>query len=281
MVTYKINFNGKLFQADLPLLKAGNRAFRYGDGLFETIRVFEGQVPFLDLHFDRLEKGMRQLKIDIPENYSAVFFENEIQKLTLEKGNHRVRLTVFRSGGGHYFPKENNPQFIIECELLEDARFNLNPKGLHVGLFEEIKLAKSSFSNLKTCNSLPYVLAGIYCKENGFDDCFLLNSSGNIAECTSSNVFFIKENVISTPALPEACVEGTMRKLIIEIAKKTRLEVKETTIAIPDIHLAEEIWLTNAIHGIRWVENFGKYHFKNNTAVQFEQLLNEKIKSNY
>ncbi len=265
-------------QADQPVLLANNRAFKYGDGLFETIRIFNGQIPFIDYHFNRLKKGLLKLKYKIPNHYSSSFFEKEIQKLVNNKGNHRIRLTVFRSAGGFYTPADNHPQFLIESTVLKDASFQLNPKGLNLGLFDEIKIPQYQLANLKTCNSLPYILAGIYNLENGFDDCLIINNSGNIAECTSSNIFVVKKETLWTPSLSEACIAGTMRKIILEIAQANNIKTEETMLKISDLKQAEEVWLTNAIQGIKWIDNFKDLRFKNKLAARFVQLLNEKIK---
>ncbi len=274
----EINFNGKILNTDQAVISTENRVFNYGDGLFETIRVFDGQVPFLEYHFDRLKKGMLVLKMDVPEYFSVSFFKNEIQKLIGELGNHRVRLTVFRSSGGFYTPKTNHPEFLITCSQLNDSFFKLNSNGLRVGIFNEIKIQQHVLSNLKTCNSLPNILAGIYCQVKGFDDCLMLNTSENVSELTSSNVFIFKNNSLLTPALSEGCVDGTMRKTILEIAKSKELETHETSIKLLDLEQADEIWLTNAIQGIRWIKIIETLRFENKIASQFVQLLNEKIK---
>ena len=156
----------------------------------------------------------------------------------------------------------------------------MNKKGLEVGLFDEIEISFNILSPIKTCNSLPYILAGIYCNEHGFDDCFLLNNLGNIAESSNSNLFVLKNNILLTPLLSEACVDGTMRKNIIQIAKNNAYEIKETSIKIAAIKNADEVWLTNAIHGIRWVGKFEDRTFDNKIAKDFVKLLNEKITEN-
>jgi len=273
-----INLNGKLKPADEPFFQSDNRAFKYGDGFFETIRVFNGQIPFLNFHFNRLKATLIQLKFDVPDYFSELYFKNEIQKLIDDKGNYRVRMTFFRSNGGLYTPKNNHPQYVIESNILDNSIYQLNVKGLRLGLCDEIILPKSPLSNLKTCNSLPFVLAGLYCKESEYDDVFLLNGSGDISECVSSNVFLLKNKVISTPALTEGCVAGIMRKVVIEIAKSKQFKIEEKAIKVSDLEQADEIWLSNAIQGIRWVENFNDYRFKNNIAKDFVKLLNERIK---
>src|SRR5690606_4067857 len=144
----------------------------------------------------------------------------EIQKLLDGKGNHRVRLTVFRSDGGFYLPLDNRPQFLIESEMLEHSIFTLNETGLQTALFENIRLPNYPFSTIKTCNALPFVLASVFCKENGLGDCLLLNQSEFLVGSSCANVFLIKENAVLTPALAEGCVDGTMRKQVIKLVKK-------------------------------------------------------------
>ena len=161
-----VNFNGDIITKEQPIFNGKNRGFRYGDGLFETIRVFDGKAPFVVKHFERLKKGLSLLKFEIPEFYSESFFCDEIEKLTEGIGNHRIRLSVFRSEGGFYTPTDNHPNFLIEDQILDNSGFKLNEKGLAIGIFEDLKISNNLLSSLKTANSLSYILAGIYCKEN-------------------------------------------------------------------------------------------------------------------
>ena len=113
-------------------------------------------------------------------------------------------------------------------------------------------------SNFKTCNSSPYILAGLNKQERNLDDVILLNDKGRISEASSSNIFFIKKNKIITPSLSEACIAGTMRKTILEIALEKKYIIQETQIKLTHLQNFEEIWLTNAISGIKWVAQIGQ-----------------------
>ena len=258
-----INFNGQLFSEETPLFLSSNRTFRYGDGLFESIRVFGGKMPFFDRHWQRLQSGLEVLKFEVPVHFSAAFFQNEIAKLTENQSNWRIRLTVFRSGGGLYTPERNTPEFLIEATPLSSGRFELNTEGLIVGIFDEIRLQSfnppilQSFnpSNFKTCNALPFVLAGIFKKEKDWDDCLLLNTDRRIACGGSSNVFLVKNGGLHTPPLTEGCVAGTMRSVIFDVAKKLKIKLLETPLVVSDLPQADEFFLTNAIQGIRWVRD--------------------------
>ena len=266
-----------MINAEKAIFRTTNRVFRYGDGLFETIRVFEGNIPFLSDHFARLNKGMKFLKFKIPENFTFSFFKNEINKLTKEEGNWRIRLTVFRSNGGFYTPTNNTSRFVIEARSLESEKFQLNEKGKIMGIFDQFKLSSNELANLKTCNGIPYILASIYAKENKFDDCFLINERESIAEATSSNVFILKKDKILTPSLSSACIEGVMRNAVIKLASNLQFKVEEREITKDDLKEADEIWLTNSIQGIQYVSEFEGVHFENNIAKKFVKHFNQKI----
>ncbi len=270
-----INFNGKIFPADQPILNSQNRAFLYGDALFETIRISNGKIPFLENHVNRLLQGLHFFKYKVPKKYTSAFFKKEIKKII--DGNARIRITVFRSPGGLYTPKNNRPQFLIEASPLSSSHFTLNKKGLNIGIFDQVKLSCDPISNFKTCNSSPYVLAGLNKQERNLDDVILLNEKGRISEASSSNIFFIKKNKIITPSLSEGCVAGTMRKTILEIAAEKNYSIQESTIKLPHLKNIEEIWLTNAIYGLKWVAQFDQYFSLQNTphAQAFIKSLNQ------
>lgn len=247
-----INFNGKIFPADQPIFTSQNRAFLYGDALFETIKMSAGKILFFENHLERLFKGLHYFQYRVPKKYlSPTFFEKEIRKIA--SGNARIRLTVFRTNGGLYTPTNNRPQFLIETTPLQSSGFSLNKKGLQLGIFEDIKLSCAAISNLKTCNSSPYILAGLNKKVRNLDDVIMLNEKDRISEASSSNIFLIKKNNIITPALSEGCIEGTMRKTILNIALELGYTIHENPIKVHFLKNVEEIWLTNAISGIKWV----------------------------
>ncbi len=238
-----------------PSLFPSNRAFRYGDGLFESIRMFDGQLPFLDYHYERLYKGMHFLGYNIPKYFNPLFFQNEIKKLVQNEPNCRIRLTVFRSDGGLYTPADNAPVFIIEATALTENRFTVNTEGLKIGWYKKTKLPLTPLSALKTCNALPYILAAQYCKKNQWDDCLMLNTEDRIAESYKANVFFIQGSKIFTPAADEGCIEGVMRRVVIELLKDMKQEIIECPVSVDMISDAQAILLTNATRGVQWVGN--------------------------
>jgi len=113
----------------------------------------------------------------------------------------------------------------------------------------------------------------MWAKENKLNDALILNSNNNIADATIANVFVIQDGIIKTPALTEACVSGVMRKFLLKRLKEENYSVQETSVTVDDILNASEVFLTNAIYGIRWVKEVGKSNYKK----QLSEILYKKI----
>lgn len=245
------------------------------------MRMFDGQLPFLDHHFQRLTEGMQALQMDIPKHYSPTFLKKEIQRLLpAKKENARIRFSVFRKPGGLYTPINNDCEFTIEFSLLKAKHFEWNEKGLKVDICKNIRLPTSKLSQHKTGNSLPYVLAGIYKKEHQLDDCLLLNDADRIAEASSSNVFWVTNKKIYTPPISEGGINGVMRKVILAEANAFGLTIKETKCSLSKLEKAKEVFLTNSIQGIRWVRQFREVHYSHELSNQLIQQLNQKVANN-
>ncbi len=263
-----INYNGKIFSANENIIAAQNRGLRYGDGIFETIKLKNGNLILSDEHFARLWKGMQLLKFDIPKLFSPEKLEAEILSLALKNKltAARIRLTIIRGDGGIYDAKNHNPNYIIETIALPEDNGPLNSNGLQLCFYEASKKSIDVFSNCKTNNYLPYFMGALYAKENHCNDAIILNSNGNVCDSTIANIFYIKDNVIHTPALTQGCVAGVMRKFLIEKIRAFGFAVHESVIAKNDLLKADEIFLSNAIYNIRWVAGLeGKVY--SNTIV--------------
>jgi branched-chain amino acid aminotransferase len=275
------NYNGHLISIYEPVISFANRAFRYGDALFETIRMVNGRIMFLNDHMRRIKVGMTMLRMNIPLDLGAETISILIKQL-IEVNNLktdvRIRFTVFRNEGGYYTPKTNDISFLIEVEPHADFGYVLNENGFKVDVFYDIKKTKNKLATLKTGNALIYVLAGIYKKDIKLDEVILLNDEGNICESVTSNVFFAKNGALYTPALTEACVEGVMRRQIIDLAQRNRILCYETNIPLNTMLNSDEIFFTNSIQGVRWVGEYKTKNYQNNLANLFTNKLNELSK---
>ena len=264
------------------MLTTNNRAFRYGDGLFESIWYSEGIIPFLQQHLARLSRGMKLLgykkcnclnEESIHQMIVDLCQKNEI------KGAARIRLSVFRKDGGLYTPDTDEFDFIIESETLNSIDYQLEPKGLIIGISKTIEKPINVLSEIKSSNALLLVMAAREAKKNKWNDALLLNNEGNIAEATSSNLFVVKGETIYTPPIEDGAMDGIMRQQIAILIKKSNFRLRVKSLTALDLETADEIFLTNAIRGIVWVVGYGKKRFFNKAAKQLIQLLNAHIQS--
>jgi branched-chain amino acid aminotransferase len=277
MVPIFINFNGEVLPADTKLVALNNRAFKYGDGLFESMRLMKGQLKFPELHADRLQRGMKALKIDSYSQMDAWFLKEKAADLARRnKIKHgRLRLTVYRDADGLYTPSQNKMGYCLEIQPMDEPRYFLNDKGLIVDMYTELPKPTNYLSNIKTCNSLIYVMASIYKNQNKLDDVFLLNQNGNLCEASSSNIFIWYQKHLYTPALSEGCVEGVMRQVIINIAKNNNIPVTEAQISPDILYEADEVFITNAGRGIQSVIGFGVRRYFNGLSKMLIEELNK------
>ena len=272
-----INFNGEILPADSILLTITNRAFRYGDGLFESMRVMKGKLKFPELHAERLQKGMKALKIDGYSQADSWFLKEKVEELARRnKIKHgRLRLTVYRDAEGLYAPTQNKMAYCMEIQPIDEPRYFLNERGLIMDVYTELPKPLNWLSNIKTCNSLVYVMAGIYKKQNKLDDVFLINQNRYLCEANSSNIFVWYQNHLYTPALSEGCVEGVMRRVVIQLALDNNIPVTEAQINPEILNAADEVFLTNATKGIQWVMGYGVKRYFNRISKALMDELNK------
>ncbi len=276
-------YNGEFFPTDQPILSIHNRSFRYGDGLFESIRVVNGEVYNFEAHFSRLLEGMKVFRIDIPYFFTLDYFENQIKSLLQHNGIHhggRVKLTIYRKGEvASYYSETNEPGFIIEAEQFPSNDFVLSPEGIDVDLFNDVTKPLNKYASFKTTNAFFYVAAIHAAKEKGLGDHLLINDKMNIIESTNSNFFIVSNGVLYTPPLSSGCVGGTMRMKVINLALSNNIKVYESSITAGHLLSCDEIILTNAIQGIKWVRSYKTKRFFHKMADQLVQLLNQDTKS--
>lgn len=270
--------NDEFILKNHPILTADNRGFRYGDGLFESMRMNNGKLKFAELHADRLSAGMKALKIEGGNLLDEYFLKQKTAELCKKnklKDNVRFRLSVYRAGDGLYTPNGNKSGYVLEASPLTESTYELNKKGLIVDVFDELTKSVDKLSNYKTCNSLLYVMAGLYKKQYNLDEAFILNQNGFLCESISSNVFVVYNKQIYTPALSEGCIAGVMRNVVMNIAKANEIPLIQAQINPEVLKEAEEVFITNAVGGIRWVMGYGRKRYFNEVT----RLLSEKLNS--
>lgn len=270
-----INFNSDLIPKQTSIFGNKNRAFNYGDGVFETLKVYNSKIVFFEEHYFRLMASMRILRMEIPQNFTLEYVENEILKTV--KSNElldfaRIRMTVFRNEGGLYTPLTNNVSYVIEVEKLNDK----TQDHYEVELFKDFYVNSSFLSTLKTTNKILNVVASIFASENDYDSCLLINEKKNLVEASHGNIFLIFGNELVTPPIADGCIKGIVRNKIIELLKKKlNFTVVERTISPFELQKADELFITNSIIDIQQVNKYRKKIFETVITSEIREILKE------
>lgn len=280
---FMINSNGNITKKEQASVSMNNRGFAYGDAVFETIKVIQNKVLFLEDHYFRLMASMRILRMEIPMDFTLEFFENEILKLininNLAQYPVRIKFMVYRKEGGLYTPKTNAIEYVVFAERLDTDVYEFMDEDYRVDLFKDYFISPSLISTLKTNNRIVNIVGSIYAKENNFSNCLILNTDKNIVEALNSNIFLVNENNIKTPLLKDGCIKGIMRKQIIEIIKlMPEYTIEEASISPHELQKADELFLTNVIFGIRPIIHYRKKGFSTEVSKNIVAKLNLKIR---
>lgn len=258
-----------------------NRSFLYGDAVFETLKIVQGKILFLEDHYFRLMASMRILRMEIPMDFTMEFFEEQLLSTVKNEGcldSARVRITVYRNDGGYYLPLTNTVSYLIHATPLQSQVYVLESKSCEVDLYKDFYISKQLLSTLKTTNKVLHVTASIYAYENDLDNCILLNESKNVVEVLQGNIFMLQGTKLITPPISEGCCNGILRKQLIALAKKMEgLEVVEEIISPFDLQKADELFYTNVIKGIQSITKYRKKEFKTDLASSLVEKLNELI----
>ena len=262
-----ISHDGAIYPSGAPVLSIGNRSFKWGDGVFETIRVVNQKIPLAHLHFERLFTSMKMLQMN------AGFSADELAARILElcKMNAclqsaRVRLAVYRND-------EGGAGYSIEATSLDGSVQGWNEKGWTLGIYPHARKAIDAFANIKSASFLPYLMASLFAKENGWDDVILLNTEQSVCDSSKANIFLLRGGEFYTPPLSSGCISGVMRKWLIDTLHANGHAVHQQALSEQDLFEAEECFLTNALFGIRWVETYRDKKFSSSLTRQVYQKL--------
>lgn len=269
-----LNYNGNLVAFDDVKITPNNRAFKYGDSVFETIKVVHGKLVFWEEHYFRLMASMRMLRMKIPMNFTLEFLEEQLLKTVSVNENNkntRARLSVTRKDGGFYTPNTNEIDYLIESQEIEYS----TKASYKVDLFKDFYMYSGHLSTVKTNNKLIHTLASIYAKENELDNCILLNERKGVVEVTNASLFLIKGTLIKTPPLSEGCLKGIAREKVISvIASSNNYTLEEAIISPFEIQKADEVFITNSIIGIQPITNYRKKEFSTDISKKLAMSFN-------
>lgn len=280
-----VNFNGNLISSSDTFLNHENRGFKYGDALFESIRIINGKLLFWEDHYFRLMSSMRILRMEIPMEFTMEFLEEEfiktIKASELSSAAVRARLTVFRNDGGKYLPSTNECSYVIDLEVLESSFYTIDEVTYEVELFKDFYVNADMLANLKTTNKVLHTVSSVYAQENNYKNCLLLNGAKQVVEAINGNIFLVLGKTIKTPPLKDGCLDGVLRKKLVEIiAKWDDFTLEEASISPFELQKADELFITNAILGIRPVTKYRKKEYGTVVAKSLLGRLNALARLN-
>ena len=280
-----VNFNGNLVSFQDTLFTSENRGYKYGDALFETLKVVNGKIFFWEDHYFRLMASMRIMRMDIPMSFTMEFLENEILK-TIEandllSSSARVRLNIDRGEGGKYLPSENSKvTYSIITEAFDEPFYTVKEGQTYkVDLYKDFFIAPGLLSGLKSNNKAIQVIGSIYAKENDLNNCLVLNTNKSVIEALNGNLFLVKGDKIKTPPLEDGCLKGVMRKQVLEVlSKDVNLYIEEASISPFELQKADELFITNVIQGIVPITKYRKKTYGCQLAKDLTNKLNARIR---
>ncbi|GAB3916462.1 aminotransferase class IV [Larkinella terrae] len=267
--------NGDVLPEEAICLSPNDRAFQYGDGLFETLRYEQNEVRFWPDHYDRVTRGMDALALRLPPRFDRDLVLPQIHKLLhlngLTQQTARIKLQVWRQPGGLYTPTSFQTNFLITAR--SGSAFAVTEKTA-VGFFDAVRLSPSPVSAYKTLNALPYVLAGIARQKQQADDMILLDTHGHLSECIASNLFWLIGNQLITPSPDSGCIEGILRRQLIRLAPQHGLTVHQG-LFLPDVLTkADSVFCTN-VSGIQWIRQIGETIFDESPQNRLQPVFAE------
>jgi len=238
-----------------PLESASTRISKFGDGIFESCLYADAKILGLILHVDRLQSGLDLLGLETPLGNAQKIMDS-VQGLieqTPSPNSVRIRLQISRLGEGAYTPTSRKSILTVDFQDLDAFPWQhpATSKGLETVLHPTLRTSYGPLSAIKSSSSLLYVLAAQHAQQSRVDECILLSQDSGLSEASGSNLFLRHAATLITPNLNSGCLPGTMRMRVIQAAQKMGIDIQERHINPQELHAAEEVFLTNAIHGIR------------------------------
>ena len=266
MLTPIVYINGLFWTIDKANISVLDRGFTYGDGLFETMRVYSGKIFRLEHHLDRLFQSARSIFIELPitknEIQSAIYAAIKLNGLS----DSIVRLTVTRGelDSGVNVDYSSPPTIVILVKPVKAISKKTYKEGIGIKLYKKSAIRTQGISNkIKSCNYLSNIILRENALKENFFEAVLLDHNHNVTEGTISNIFIIKNNQLKTPILNEFVLSGIIRQAILDLCLENNIPFKEDRITERELYEADELFLTNSGIEILPVRNINHHKLKN------------------
>jgi branched-chain amino acid aminotransferase len=246
-MSLQVYINGKLYDKENAKVSVYDHGFLYGDGVFEGLRSYGGRVFRLEQHLDRLWKSAKAIWLEIPisREVMAKAVNDTLRANQIEDGY--IRLVVSRGAGslGLDPNRTNDPQVIIITDHIALYPQELYERGLEIVTASTLRNHPAALSpRIKSLNYLNNILAKIEGLQAGCIEALMLNTKGEVAECTGDNIFLVKNGELYTPPLDAGILEGITRDAVIELALAAGIQVHQDPLTRHDVYIADECFLT-------------------------------------
>jgi len=259
-------YNNALIDLNDRSFSGLNRAFRFGDGLFETIAVLNGTPRFLSDHLNRLKTGARVLLLENADIFNEALISSNCRKMHENSSNPPfgiLRLYLFRAGEGQYGPLSRSAQLLMTFESKPPPIVATAQKA---GFSERVVNFPTATSRFKTMSAIQYVLAGIEKTERSLDEIIIRDYRGYISESLSANIFWKKGPVYYTPSTDTGCIEGIMRNWFIDKLRSRPFSVSEVQTDSTELLTSDAIFTVNAL-GLKHISSIENHHFTIDTIA--------------
>lgn len=277
------NINGIIQEEAIPMTLK-DRALSKGDILFEKIRVRGDALLFWEEHYLRLMAAMRRVRMEIPMSFTMEYLEKETQKTVeanaMEDDSCLAILAVYRTSGEGLLPEKDEVHFCIEVMSIPSVTYTLNTAPYTVALYKEYRIGERHISAITSNHKALQIAGAVFARENGYQNCLLLNHANMLVGALDANIFLVKGNSVRTPRLEDGCYNGIIRRQLIKIiAQIPNYSVEEVAVSPFELQQCDEVFLTNTRIGIQPISHYRKSEFGTEFTGQLLELLNKSIKT--
>ncbi len=250
VASFHVFFNGDMVLEEEALVSIRDRGFLYGDGIFETLRSYNGTPFLLGDHLQRLVSSAQAL--EIPLHYSLEELQTAVENLLRLNGlsDALIRITLSRGESPHYGlqpPEETQPTLIIQSHPFHPHPEESYTHGIRLVLSAHRRSTTCPLARHKTANFLSGIMARQEATRRGAQDALFLNTEGQVCEATVSNIFMVESGRVVTPSLQANILPGITRKKVLEICQAEGIPASEELFGMERLLRADEVFLTNSL----------------------------------
>jgi len=246
-----IYLNGDWLDPEDAKVSVLDRAFLFGDGVYETLRTYDRNIVAIWDHLDRLRNSANGLGIDVPDSSHLV---KMIEKGVDEIGDDDVYIRIIVTRGNPPFTmkvERNVPNIVMLFERVSELRGKINyEEGVKVSLSRIRKVPPESFDpRIKSIGQPDRIMARLEMEPDDYE-AIMLTVKGLVAEGTMSTIFMVKNGILITPSLETGILDGITRKYVIKLAREKGIKVEERFVEVKELFECDEIFLTHTSGGI-------------------------------